>query len=546
MAGRATWPLIVAGVATAMSARAQIATLPLPGTEAGIVVAPGAQTEPALSSPSGSFVAYTDLARTPSEVWYCRLQGLDCPGSQVPPSAGNQFAPAVADDLLVYVDEGPFGPRRGNVVLMSITQGSSVQVSPFAAYQGAPAVSARLVAWEDDRSATTGRDVRVHDVLMGGEWSITGAGSQHGPRASGTLVSYLDDAAGAVEVYDLATGLTTVAYPAQAVFADVDGSAVVVQTLGGDVEVWSTDGRPLAALALPGLQSNPHLSGDWVAFQDYSTLVSRVIVWNWKSGDLYAPPAGTSTQTLNDVAWPRVAYVDDRTLATREDIYLYDTSADGGTDGGADGGTDGGVDGGPDGGTDGGADGGVDGGTDGGADGGVDGGADGGVDGGADGGAPARCDDPSAVPLSQIDVLRENAGPDARNIEFTSKVEIPVLVCVDAQEVSSAWVLLDDEAVARPNDFNMNVVHVERRRSVPAGPNRLGALVAGKPGARLAVRLLPDPAGGPAPVAGAALKGPGPPRADPMPAQGCSGGAAGLGALVPLAAWLLAPRRRRS
>ncbi|HET6922625.1 MAG TPA: hypothetical protein VFI16_05705 [Anaeromyxobacteraceae bacterium] len=549
MARRAAWPVVAAAMAAALPARAQLATLPLPGTEAGIVLLPGDQSEPALSSPFGSFIAYTDQARIPSEVWYCRLEGLGCslfqvpPGSaidargcpplQAPPAAADQFSPAVAGDLLVYLDEGLFGPRRGNVILLSLTDGLPPSpVSCFAAFQGSPAVSDSLVAWEDERGAD--RDVWVHDLLRGGEWSITGAGFQHTPRTSGTLVSYLDDAEGAVKVYDLARPAgekTTVAYPGLAAFADVDGAAVAVQTLGGDLEVWSTDGRPLAALALPGLQANPHISGDWVAFEDSSTQVSRVIVWNWRTGDLYAPPAGTSSQTLNDISWPRVAYVDDRSQITGRktgrDIFLYDTSVDG-VDGGIDGGVDGGIDGG----------------VDGGVDGGDDGGTDGGTDGGVDGGSPRDCDDTSVAPLAELRVLREGGGPDAVNLAFTAEAEVPALACIDARDVSSAWVLLDDEAVARPNDFSQQVVHLERRRSVVAGPNRLGAIIAGKPGSSLAVKLLPDPGGGPAPVAGAALKTP-VQAAPPRPGMGCSGGAAGIASALPLGAWMLRRRRPR-
>ncbi len=588
MPRRALWSLAVVAVTAALVARAQIATLPLPGSEAAIVAKPGPQREPALSSPFASFIAYTDLAQTPRQVWYCRLEGLVCPSFQVPASSGDQFAPAVAGDVLVYVDEGAFGPRKGNVIRMSITQGIAAAVSPADAFQGAPAVSDRVIAWEDDRDVTSGRDIWVHDVLLGGEWPITGAGFQHGPRVSGTLVSYLDDAAGAVKVYDLATGVTTVAYPAMAAFADVDGTAVAVQTLDGDLEVRSVDGASVASLVLPGLQSNPHLSGDWVAFEDNSTQVSRVIVWNWRTGDLYAPPAGTSSQTLNDICWPRVVYVDDRSPTTGQDIYLYDTSAtapDGGTDGGADGGTDGGVDGGTDGGADGGGDGGVDGGTDGGADGGADGGVDGGGScehaggddgedghghghdhgdhhghGGGDderghghdrdkGGGQDRCAGATAAPLAELRVLRERGGPDSGRIEFSAEAEGPVLVCIDACDVSSAWVLLDDEAVARPDDFDPWVRHLEVRRGVAAGRNRLSALVAGRPGASLTVRLVPDPGGGPAPVAGAGLRAPGPVASSWTglpPAQGCSQGAAGPGALLFLATWLLAPRRRRT
>lgn len=505
MVRSARWFGAAVALFAALPARAQVAPVPLPGAEVGIVVAPGIQSEPALSKTPSSFVAYTDYSRTPSQVWYCRMDGLVCSAFQAPASSGSQFTPATAGDALVYVDEGRYGPTKGNVVRVSFTQSYSSPVSPFDALQARPAVSDRLVAWEDQRDPSNGKDIWVHDNLLGGDWSITGPGTQRSPRVSGTLVAYLDDAVGNVKIYDIASGTTTVAYSQPAAFADVDGTAVAVATQAGDVEVHSVDGRLLAALPLPGLQGNPHISGDWVAFEDSSTTVSRVIVWNWRAGGLYAPPAGTSSQTLNDISWPRVVYVDDRNPATAPDIYLFDTSA-------------------------------------------PDGGTDGGPDAGPDGGSPARCDDPSAVSLAALQVLRDQAGPDASNVEFAVAETVPVLVCIDASEVSSAWLLLDDEAVARPNDFNQNVVHVERRRTVPAGLNRLGALVAGRPGAVLAVRVLPDPGGGPAPMVGAALKQPasGTAALASGPAMGCSAGAAGLVAALPLGVWLLRRRRREA
>ncbi len=557
MGNWAAWPVVTVAAALGVPAHAQVATLPLPGTEVGIVVEPGVQSEPALSSAFGNFIAYTDHTPNPSEVWYCRLNGLACPAFKAPqPSwyplrSGNQFAPAVAGDLLVYVDEGPFGPRKGNVVRASLSQGISDLISPFDAFQGSPAVSDRLIAWEDNRDAATGRDIWVHDLLGGqGSWSITGKGFQHGPRVSGRLVSYLDDWDGTVKVYDLGdpprrgAGTVTVAYPALAAFADIDGTAVVVETVLGDLEVRSMGGLLLAALTLPGRQSNPHISGDWVAFEDNSTQVSRVIVWNWATGNLYAPPAGTSSQTLNDISWPRVVYVDNRCPATGRDIYLWDTSALAGPGGG-----------GPGGGTGCGHD---------------DDGADDdrecderecddrecderecdhdgeGEHRDRDGGSEGRCAEVSAAPLAELRLVRRRSGPRAARVEFDVEVGTPALACIDTSDVSSAWVLLDDEAVARPDDFNQHVVHLEPRRTVLGGANRLSAVVAGKPGARLRVRLLADPAGGPAPVAGAGLRVPslGAPGAEAASGQGCSGGTAGLAAALPLWAWLL--RRRRT
>jgi hypothetical protein len=122
----------------------------------------------------------------------------------------------------------------------------------------------------------------------------------------------------------------------------------------------------------------------------------------------------------------------------------------------------------------------------------VDGGVDGGFDGGPGG---AGCDDPNATVLAELFVERARKEPDAATLVFRVLREAYVLVCIDPDRVSSAWVLLDDEAIATPRDFNPNVTHLERRREVEEGANRVGAVIAGKPGASIRVRVLLDPRG---------------------------------------------------
>ena len=80
---------------------------------------------------------------------------------------------------------------------------------------------------------------------------------------------------------------------------------------------------------MPGEQRNPHLSGDWVAFEDLSTGRSQVVLWQWTTGLVFVPHPSTSNQTLNDLgivagSEVRVVFSDDGDGAGgNRDIALY-------------------------------------------------------------------------------------------------------------------------------------------------------------------------------------------------------------------------------
>jgi uncharacterized protein (TIGR03382 family) len=67
-----------------------------------------------------------------------------------------------------------------------------------------------------------------------------------------------------------------------------------------DAEVWEPS-LLVTALAIPGEQRNPHLSADWVAFEDLSTGSSQVVLWQWTTGLVFLPHPSTTEQTLNDL-----------------------------------------------------------------------------------------------------------------------------------------------------------------------------------------------------------------------------------------------------
>ncbi len=118
-----------------------------------------------------------------------------------------------------------------------------------------------------------------------------------------------------------------------------------------------------------------------------------------------------------------------------------------------------------------------------------------------------------------------------------------VLVCVRAKHVSSAWIGLGKDLLARPDDFEPQVTKLSFPAWVEEGQGRLSARLEGKPGSELEIRVLADPAAAPATRGSSSPSG----RAD-APSSGPSGGGGNPGALASLAslAALLARRRRHT
>jgi len=538
---------------TAIAIAVPLAARAKPEGEFALIVKGDAdQTDPCID---GQYVVYASKA--PGGDWDILKYELGAAAPEpVADGLGNQDQPDVSRTTVVFRD--PDGIR-----ISSWDVPAPVRVPPHDPEEAASTVPAQACAYGVRVSnPTIGEDPVTHEQVAAWECGEEGsrdiavfraglekaeyllsrpgpgnttAGDQHAPAAFGLLLAFVDDGdGGSVWLHDShpdpllrstsqvceghATGVAVGSVGNRTVLAVARGPHA-----GGDhdIEIWDAEGL-VTALRVTGQQQNPHLSLDWVAFEDLSTGHSQIVLWQWTSGIVFVPYPSTSNQTLNDVqAVPgsevRVVFADDGgNTDGSHDIALYRLRYE----------EDGSL---PD-----------------------DGSGSGWPWGPptlppAERPPPVSCDDPDPVVLATLVLGRDPGRPLAGSADlvatpFPGDAVLPVLVCIDSDRVSSAWVAFDDQAVAMPGDFEPHVTRLEIAAVAEGGEARISGVVAGRPGTSLVARVLADPGriqGGPMlrRVPAGAFSGGG--------SGGCGtgGGAASLSVLAVLGA--LRRQRRR-
>jgi hypothetical protein len=511
---------------------------------------PGDKTGPAIDA---QVVLYTtDASGTREVVQWNVGAGLDVVTS-LADGLGSQDQPSLSHSTFAYRGTGA---ANAGIWVKDLNSRDLLR-SPATATPGlrcrpgdpvdAPSVSDAVAAWTCGSAGS--RTVVVAPLRRAppvAEYELTGAGDVFGASVYGSLVAYVDASDGSVWIHDAsgapgqATRVCAGAATGVSITADSGPTLVAVARAStnadADIEVWDPSGYfgtvgRVAALLVPGEQRNPHLSGEWVAFEDLSTGLSRVVLWRWTTGLVFVPHASTSNQTLTDLSVVtqsaiRVVWADDGDgTGARHEIALYALPASVPDDGTptpwpwacpdvaprpppatCDGSYPDDVD-------------------------------------------PCACDDDddhdhdadhdhhdegwwhqdgaddktgtrherhhdtckwmstasctgerahrTPVVLTRLALERDTCAPQLRSKVFDATPYpgdpyLPVLVCVDAERVSAGWLMLDGELIVGPGAFDPDVRHLERRRDV-LRTGRISGAIAGRPGAELVARVIADP-----------------------------------------------------
>ena len=294
---------------------------PLCGTETQVTTAAADQFDPAIA---GNLVVYTDFSGVDADVWYTDLTtGQAHPVST---ATGDQQLTGVAGDKIVYTDWNAM-----DVMVFDVATGTTTNLTNVAGSNSLdPAISGGLVAWTDDRDGNA--EIYARDLQTGVERRISNdVLVDQSPAIGGSLIVWerCDGYACDVFVYDWATSatrqLTATPYASER-FPDVFGRTVVFQREQGtpidkDLVAVNLDAAGEKVLALAGDQENPHISGDFVSFNDSASGVPHIGLWNLATGSRIEVTKGANGQYLNDIDGNRIVYTDNR--ASTLDIYMY-------------------------------------------------------------------------------------------------------------------------------------------------------------------------------------------------------------------------------
>jgi TolB protein len=275
------------------------------------------------SSISGNLVVYTDFSGADSDVWYTDLStGLSYPVSTAP---GDQQLTGVSDGKIVYTDWNTM-----DVMVYDVASHLTSNLT-YTAFSDSldPAISHGLVAWTDDRDGNA--EIYARDLGTNEERRITNDMlTDQAPAVGDGIIVWerCDSYACDIFAYEWATGVTTqvtATVSASERYTDVSGRTVVFQREQGtpvdkNVVVYDLDTHTEKVLSLAGDQENPHVSGDFVVFNDSASRLVHIGLWQLSSGGHFEITGGDSYQFLPDIEGNRIIYSNNR--LGELDIYM--------------------------------------------------------------------------------------------------------------------------------------------------------------------------------------------------------------------------------
>jgi TolB protein len=293
----------------------------LTGMEQRITTAAADQFDPAISD---NLVVYTDFSGVDADIWYTDLStGLAHPVSTEP---GDQQLTGVSGNRIVFTDWNTM-----DVLVFDVETGLTQNLTNAAGSNSLdPAISQSLVAWTDDRDGNA--EIYARELSTGEERRITNSPlTDQSPAVGDGIIVWerCDGYACDIFAYEWATGETTQLTDTPSASErspDVYGHTVVFQREQGtpiekDIVAFDLATGTEKVLSLAGDQENPHISGDFVAFNDSASGIPHIGLWQLSTGAHFQVTQGFSGQYLNDIDGNRIVYSDNRSGSL--DIYMY-------------------------------------------------------------------------------------------------------------------------------------------------------------------------------------------------------------------------------
>jgi len=420
-------------------------------TERQITSNPADQTHPAISGP---VIIWTDYRNGNTDIYLFDLEtGSEV---QVTNDLDNQYLNDVSGNHAVFTTYLS-GDANEEIFSYDIASGQVQNITNHWADQRNPSISGSVVVFQDSRNRTNEDlwdifwvDLNSSAFLPAIEFN----GSQVNPQVSGNLVVWEDlrnDTDLDIYLMDLSTGQERLIAggPGHQRYPHIDGDVVVYNN--GYDDIWAyriSTGETFAITNTPQMERIPVVSGDYVAFERWDEQNGDMDIWLY-SLSLGAEVQATidpANQYLQDLDGNRLVYVDDRN--GNLDIYLVDFILD-------------------------------------------------------EPQPVSPCDDPQAATVFGPKVYVRGTGKPTTILDGFAGLQLggEAYICIangnpeGNQRVTSAWINLNGQQVAGPENFGEDVPSLEIPVEIRQA-NLFAVKLAGAPGSNFTLRVVELPPAG--------------------------------------------------
>jgi Tol biopolymer transport system component len=252
-----------------------------------------------LSDVSGSRIVFTRVSVT-SGIYVYDTAGSGAPFELAPSPTANRRSPAIGNLTVAWLD---FGFRASvlqpEIVAHNLATDTTTRLTNDELLDRNVAVSAEgsVIVWAKCQTTGLGCDI-WQATMVGGMWTsmaLTGAaGEERLPDTSGQVVVYASTRGGETDIY--------------------------LQPVGGGAEL---------RLEMAGVQTNPNISGNVVAFEHFDPAGNwDVYAYDISTGTRYRITATGSNETLNDIfvsptGEVRIVYASDATGDSNVHMFTF-------------------------------------------------------------------------------------------------------------------------------------------------------------------------------------------------------------------------------
>jgi len=255
-------------------------------------IPPSTSTRDLLSNISGSKIVFSRVTAGKTAVMvFDALTPAVAPVEIDPAPATTRFGDAIGGNTVAYIDFGL--QANGELVISDLGTLTSTRVTNDTALDSNPSVSSdgNVVVWEHCLDSLTQCDI-WQAVKAGGIWSTSTVANTSNPESN-------PDTNGSLVIYDSQRGVN----------ADIFWKPV-----GGGSET---------ELLIPGIERNPSIAGDYIAFEGSTADTSDIFVYDMVTNKLYQiMNTPLVNEQLNDISvLPdgrlRVVWASDEDVDTR-------------------------------------------------------------------------------------------------------------------------------------------------------------------------------------------------------------------------------------